>query len=425
MPPKKKKLDTLTINSNSGTLAPSIKSTAPKPKAPIETSPKEPAPAKRLGTPKEPARKDKPASAKDRRKEIERNEANSVLKPPISRPPKDITRRESTIPKDKRQEREQRASKLFQKEDYESKKKIKKEIEAEEILEGDKPGSVAIFGKGSAKKRNKIVVEEDSPMAQDDLKIPSLWIRAGNGIVHLLEKPPDAPGVAPSAEKKKGKRKKKKLKKTDSFKDLTEGKKPTSRTRSGSSKSFFKPDSGKKTGPVYATFLINEEMLKLSTAVGVKITLEPYVAPSEDKKDSILDVLGISPSNDSIMDINAAFHSKENKIELLPQVGSKDKRKEAAPIVKRRIVLKPKPRHGLKKDTYMQHTPHPNLMSPLFPLPPIPQILYGPYQKQVEKVAEEVRKPVKYRGQEQLIFPENSFSSDPNFIERIVNLTKI
>ncbi|KAJ3326044.1 hypothetical protein HDV06_002429 [Boothiomyces sp. JEL0866] len=426
MPPKKKKPEKLNTTGSLESQASNLKSPLPKAKPQRETTPKETS-NKRTTTPKEVTKKERVTSAKERKRDIDKADNASSLKPPLPRLQRDATRRE-TPPKDKKPDKpevEKSNTKLFQKEDYESKKKGKKEIEAEEILEGDKPGSVAIFGRGSAKKRNKVVVEEETPpTVQDDIQIPSLWIRGGNGVVHLLDKPPDPePVIAPSAEKKKGKRKKKKLKKTDSFKDFYEAnKKAAARTRSGSSKSFYKPDSGKKTGPVYAAFLINEEMLKLSTAVGVKITLDAYVEPTEDKKDGTLEGIGIAASEDSLMDINAAFHSKQGKIELLPQMGIKDKKRDTVPIIRRRAILKAKTRHGFKKDTYMHHTPHPNLMTPLFNLPPIKHMLYGPYENQVERVVNEVRKPVKYRGQEQLIFPENAFASDSTFIEKIVNI---
>ncbi|KAJ3277034.1 hypothetical protein HDV01_000086 [Terramyces sp. JEL0728] len=421
MPPKQKPSEKPNPNIPQDSSAPLPKAQLSKVKPQKEGTSKESLNSKRITTATEPTKRERVLSAKERKKETTKG-----IKPSLPGIQNDASRGETSTKADQQW---RRGTKVFQKEDYESKKKGKKEIDAEEVLEGDKPGSVAIFGRGSAKKRNKIVVEEEPPAVHDDLKIPTLWIRGGNGIVHLLEKPPDAEAaVAPSAEKKKGKRRKKKLRKTDSFKDFYEtNKKPTAhgRSRSGSTKSFFKPDSGKKTGPVYAAFLINEEMLKLSTAVGVKITLDAYVEPSkEEKKESVLESIGIVPHDEILMDMNVAFHSKPSKIDLLPQMGMKEKKREPAPVVRKKPVFKAKTK-GLKKGTYMHHTPHPNLMTPLFDLPPIRQILYGPFQDKVERVVLEVRKPVMYRGQEQLIFPDNSFASDSTFIERIVKMGKI
>lgn len=234
----------------------------------------------------------------------------------------------------------------------------------EEIDDG-KPRAVI---KSAPKRRNKKNLADPS---QADSGLPLLWVRSNTGVVHLL----DAPISAEPDGKQRGAQK---YIRTYAAEILD--------------RSFFaaKPESAGKKSSV-------PEVEVLGNLAGVKITHAIDTDGMDLKAEQVEEKL-----LQQAIQIEEQAVAKQTAAKKYYEAVKKTPEKKK-PVVVRRVLLK-KENKNLNLE-HMFHTPHPNLMSPLFDLPKISHILFGPYEGQVLAVEEQVWQKSTYRGPERMIFP--------------------
>jgi hypothetical protein len=219
----------------------------------------------------------------------------------------------------------------------------------------------------SASKRTKNVQEPTPP--PPELNLPALWIKGNDGTVHLLETPMSET-IPTNLKSKKNHRKV----------DLSLG-----------SKSPKKPSSP----TAYTTLTIDEGLFSQALLQGVKITCEIDTDITQMKDEDL---------QQTLLQQQMSVQKEPPKPILPVKKYEEVKREERKkPIMKRRPIVRNKGKFSTK-DEYLFHIPHPNIMCPLFELAPLGQILYGPYEKDVEVIERQVWQNVCYKGPEKFIF---------------------
>jgi hypothetical protein len=244
------------------------------------------------------------------------------------------------------------------------------------LLNDGKPRAIIRSG---SKRAGKLKVESNSPPPPPDLNVPTLWIKGNDGIVHLLDTPAPAEARTESAGIKPARRKPKKG-------DLS------------LRRSFYKPDSP-DGNTVYSALIIDDEIFT-GAIQGVKITCEVDTEITQMKDEDVQQTL-LQQQLQIQKDQAAKSVGVTKKFE--------EKRKEIKKpaLMKRRPIIRSKGNKLIQNNEYLYHIPHPNLMCPLFELPPLGQILYGPYEKEVQLIEKQLWQTVLYRGPENIIFAQS------------------
>jgi hypothetical protein len=222
----------------------------------------------------------------------------------------------------------------------------------------------------SASKRPKS--QGSQSIRTQELNIPTLWIKGNDGSIHLLNAP------APTTERYSTT-----MKQNDRKIDLTF-------VRKKASKMPKKPASL----DVYSTTEF-DDILLATNIQGVKITCEV-----ENENPSMKEV--------ELQTLIQQQAQLRNEVVTTPIVikkyeDTKKDEKKKTETIKRRPIIKKK-ETVMVKNEFMYHIPHPNLMSPLFELPLLGRILFGPFEKEVEVVEQLVWQPVHFPSRDTLIY---------------------